>query len=137
MQKTASFYSEDGKTFCFLKLCSISKTILYLFYWSLWSCIFIKFRTVPNFLKKILRSHRWNFPRKHTMSFRCPYNVHNVKTTSHGCQNNVVCVLGYIFKNSEHLQTLDFKKFFLFLKELCFEDLLAITLFFLYSNCSC
>ena len=32
LQKTASFYSEDGKTFPFLKLCSISKTILYLFY---------------------------------------------------------------------------------------------------------
>ena len=33
-------------------------------------------------------------PSKHTTSFRCPYNVHNVKTTSHGCQNNIVCVLG-------------------------------------------
>ena len=31
---------------------------------------------------------------KHTTSFRRPYNVHNVKTTSYGCQNNVVCVLG-------------------------------------------
>ena len=28
---------------------------------------------------------------KHTTSFRCPFNVHNVKTTSYGCQNNVVC----------------------------------------------
>ena len=27
---------------------------------------------------------------------RRPYNVHNVKTTSYGCQNNVVCVLGYL-----------------------------------------
>ena len=33
-------------------------------------------------------------PSKHTTSFRCPYNVHNVKTTSYGCQNNIVCVLG-------------------------------------------
>ena len=33
-------------------------------------------------------------PSKHTTSFRHPtYN--NVKTTSYGCQNNVVCVLGY------------------------------------------
>ena len=34
-------------------------------------------------------------PSKHTTSFRSLYNVHNVKTTSHGCQNNAVCVLGY------------------------------------------
>ena len=35
-----------------------------------------------------------NVPRKHTTSFQRPYNVHNVKTTSYGCRNNVVCVLG-------------------------------------------
>ena len=43
-------------------------------------------------------------PSKHTTSFRCPYNVHNVKTTSYGYQNNVVCVGYYIiygvFQNS-------------------------------------
>ena len=33
-------------------------------------------------------------PSKHTTSFRRPYNVHNVKTTSYECQNIVVCVLG-------------------------------------------
>ena len=37
------------------------------------------------------------FPSKHTTSFRCLCNVHNVKTTSYGCQNNVVCVLGEMF----------------------------------------
>ena len=34
-------------------------------------------------------------PNKHTTSFWRPYNVQNVKTTSYGCQNEVVCVLGY------------------------------------------
>ena len=33
-------------------------------------------------------------PSKHTTSFRHPYNIHNVKTTSYGRQNNVMCVLG-------------------------------------------
>ena len=37
-----------------------------------------------------------NEPSKHTTSFRCPYNIHNVKTTPYGCQNNVVCVLGIL-----------------------------------------
>ena len=40
-----------------------------------------------------------NSPSKHTTSFRCPYNVHNIKTTSYGCQNNVVCVLGLFKQN--------------------------------------
>ena len=31
---------------------------------------------------------------KHTTSFWRPYNIHNVKTTSYGCQNNVVSVPG-------------------------------------------
>ena len=34
------------------------------------------------------------YPSKHTASFWCLFNVQNVKTTSRGCQNNVVCVLG-------------------------------------------
>ena len=34
------------------------------------------------------------YPSNHTTSFWCPYNIHNVKTTSYGCQNNVMCVLG-------------------------------------------
>ena len=33
-------------------------------------------------------------PSKHTTSFWRLYNVHNVKTTSYGRQNNVVCLLG-------------------------------------------
>ena len=33
-------------------------------------------------------------PNKHTTLFWRPYNVHNVKTTSYGCQNDVICVLG-------------------------------------------
>ena len=33
-------------------------------------------------------------PSKHTTLFWRLYNVHNVKTTSYGRQNNVVCVLG-------------------------------------------
>ena len=53
---------------------------------------FSKKGTESTFLKHSKRKS--NKPRKHTTSFRCPYNVHNVKTTSHGCQNNVVCVLG-------------------------------------------
>ena len=36
-------------------------------------------------------------PSKHTTSFRHPNNIHNVKTTSYGCQNNVVWVLGFCF----------------------------------------
>ena len=36
-------------------------------------------------------------PSKHTTSFRHPNNIHNVKTTSYGCQNNVVCVLAFCF----------------------------------------
>ena len=41
-------------------------------------------------------------PSKHTTLFRRLYNVHNVKTTSYGCQNNVVCVLGETsFKTSK------------------------------------
>ena len=40
-------------------------------------------------------SRWWSIPSKHTASFRHPYNIHNVKTTSYGCQNNVVCVLGW------------------------------------------
>ena len=38
------------------------------------------------------------YPSKHTTSFWRLYNVHNVKTTSYGRQNNVVCVLGYLLK---------------------------------------
>ena len=34
------------------------------------------------------------YPSKHTASFWCLFNVQNVRTTLHGCQNNVVCVLG-------------------------------------------
>ena len=35
------------------------------------------------------------YPSKQTTLFQRLYNVHEVKTTSYGCQNNVVCVLGY------------------------------------------
>ena len=34
-------------------------------------------------------------PSKNTTSFRHPHNIHNVKTTSYGRQNNVVCILGF------------------------------------------
>ena len=52
-------------------------------------------------------------PRKHTTSFRCPYNAHNVKTTSHGCQNNVVCVLGSLSRTSPYPEHLPIPKIFL------------------------
>ena len=39
-----------------------------------------------------------SYPSKHTTSFGRLYNVHNVKTTSYGRQNNVVCVLGFDHK---------------------------------------
>ena len=44
-----------------------------------------------NFVKEMISIN----PSKHTTSFWRLYNVHNVKTTSYGRQNNVVCVLGW------------------------------------------
>ena len=45
-------------------------------------------------------------PSKHTTSFRHPYNIHNVKTKSYGCQNNVVCVLGCLHNKKSRYSTI-------------------------------
>ena len=72
-------------------------------------CIFIAFNDLPYlrlavfsftlkvivfWKKKYMNLHEWY--ELHTTSFWRPYNVHNVKTTLYGLQNNVLCVLGVI-----------------------------------------
>ena len=39
--------------------------------------------------------------------FQRSYNVHNVKTTSYGRQNNVVCVLGIHYNHIHHYNNIE------------------------------
>ena len=86
LKKQSVMIGSKSHASCFKQQCLkvsqyLNKTIIALI------CITFEITTINtiNINERVLIS-------KHTTLFRRPYDIYNVKTTSHGRQNNVVCV---------------------------------------------
>ena len=67
------------------------------YYYVLLPIAVLYFMFFGEILLLLIIKHEASVPSKHVTLFWRPHNVHNVKTTSYGRQNNVVCVLGYLY----------------------------------------
>ena len=72
---------------------------------STWNLPLCKKKKISRKMKNSFEGHE-NDPSTHTTSFWRLYNVHNVKKTSCGRQNNVVCVLGKFARQNERFLSL-------------------------------